>query len=341
MQALQLTTPAGCTDILIGELLSARLNSLEKEPILLVDENVLDQHEALFSPYKILPIPSGEQHKTLRTVEGLYRELVNLGADRSDLIVGVGGGLATDVAGFVASTFLRGISFGFISSTLLGQVDASIGGKNGVNLDGYKNMIGNFRQPTFVWCDLSLLDTLELREYVSGMAEVVKYGAIRDIRFMDYLEEQMQPLLKKDMGVLEKVVATSASIKADVVQLDEHEGGLRKILNFGHTFGHAIERHKSVLHGEAIAMGMVMAARYSQLRGSLSVADADRLEALLATAGLPVQMELDADEIYQNILKDKKKSGEDVHFILLKGIGDALIEAIALSDLKSIVHDLC
>lgn len=341
MQALQLTTPAGCTDILIGELLSSRLNSLEKEAILLVDENVLDQHEALFSPYKILPLPSGEQHKTLQTVEGLYRELVKLGADRSGLIVGVGGGLATDVAGFVASTFLRGISFGFISSTLLGQVDASIGGKNGVNLDGYKNMIGNICQPAFVWCDLSLLDTLEHREYVSGIAEVIKYGAIRDIHFMDYLEEQMQPLLKKDMGVLEKVVSTSAAIKADVVQQDEHEGGLRKILNFGHTFGHAIERHKSVLHGEAIALGMVMAARYSQLRGSLSVAEADRLEALLTAAGLPVQMELDADEIYQNILKDKKKSGEDVHFILLKGIGDALIEAIALSDLKSIVHDLC
>ncbi len=341
MQEVHLTTPAGVSEIVVGELLSSRLQMLEQEPILMIDENVLVKHHDLFEPFRSVIIPSGESRKTLQTVEALYRELVNLEADRSTLMVGIGGGLATDVAGFVASTFLRGTPFGFISSTLLGQVDASIGGKNGVNLDGYKNMLGTIRQPSFVWCDLSLLHTLESREYVSGIAEVIKYGFIRDIHFLEYLEENMEALLKQDISALEHVVTTSASIKTDVVQKDEKEADLRKILNFGHTIGHAIERNKGILHGEAIGVGMMLAARLSHLQGILSAAEVDRVEKLIRSAGLPAEMKLDPEEIYQNIRKDKKKSGEDVHFVLLKGLGSTLIRPIPLPELKSIVHDLC
>jgi len=341
MQELQLTTPSGVSKIVVGELLSSRLQMLEQEPILLIDENVLVQHHDLFEPFRSVIIPSGESHKTLQTVEALYRELVTHEADRSTLMVGVGGGLATDVAGFVASTFLRGTPFGFISTTLLGQVDASIGGKNGVNLDGYKNMLGTIRQPSFVWCDLSLLITLEGREYISGIAEVIKYGLIWDIHFLDYLEEHMEALLKQDLKVLEHVVSTSAAIKSDVVQKDEKEADLRRVLNFGHTIGHAIERHKGILHGEAVGMGMILAARLSQLQGLLSASEVDRVEQLVLSAGLPIEMKLDPEEIYQNIRKDKKKSGEDVHFVLLKGLGNTIIRPIPLSELKSIIHDLC
>ena len=341
MQEVHLTTPAGVSEIVVGELLSSRLQMLEQEPILMIDENVLVQHHDLFEPFRSVIIPSGESHKTLQTVEALYRELVTHEADRSTLMVGVGGGLATDVAGFVASTFLRGTPFGFISSTLLGQVDASIGGKNGVNLDGYKNMLGTIRQPSFVWCDLSLLRTLESREYVSGIAEVIKYGFIWDIHFLEYLEEHMEALLKQNLGALEHVVTTSASIKTDVVQKDEKETDLRKILNFGHTIGHAIERSKGILHGEAVGVGMVLAARLSHLQGILSASEVDRVEQLVRSAGLPTGMKLDPEEIYQNIRKDKKKSGEDVHFVLLKGLGNTLIRPIPLPELKSIVHDLC
>jgi 3-dehydroquinate synthase len=341
MQEVHLTTPAGVSEIVVGELLSSRLQMLEQEPILMIDENVLVQHHDLFEPFRSVVIPSGESHKTLQTVEALYRELVTHEADRSTLMVGVGGGLATDVAGFVASTFLRGTPFGFISSTLLGQVDASIGGKNGVNLDGYKNMLGTIRQPSFVWCDLSLLRTLESREYVSGIAEVIKYGFIWDIHFLEYLEEHMEALLKQNLGVLEHVVTTSASIKTDVVQKDEKEADLRKILNFGHTIGHAIERNKGILHGEAVGVGMVLAARLSHLQGILSASEVDRVEQLVRSAGLPTGMKLDPEEIYQNIRKDKKKSGEDVHFVLLKGLGNTVIRPIPLPELKSIVHDLC
>jgi 3-dehydroquinate synthase len=341
MQELQLSAPTGISRIVVGEQLTSRLQSLELEPVLLIDENVMIQHHDLFEPFRSVIIPPGEAYKTLQTVEHIYRELVNLEVDRSTQLVGVGGGLATDVAGFVASSFLRGIPFGFISTTLLGQVDASIGGKNGVNLDGYKNMVGNIRQPGFVWCDLSLLKTLDPREYVSGIAEVLKYGFIRDPSFLDYLETQMDQLLKLDLEVLEHVVAASAAVKVDVVEKDEHESGLRRILNFGHTIGHAIERSKGILHGEAVSLGMIMAARLSALHGLLTAAEADRVEKMLLSAGLPVRLDLDPEELYQNVRKDKKKSGDEVHFVLLKGLGDTMIKPIALKDLKSMIHDLC
>jgi len=341
MQELTLSASTGTSKIVVGEHLTSRLQSLELEPVLLMDENVLIQHHDLFEPFRSVIIPPGESYKTLQTAEHIYRELVNLEVDRSTLLVGVGGGLATDVAGFVASTFLRGTPFGFISTTLLGQVDASIGGKNGVNLDAYKNMVGNIRQPAFIWCDLTLLSTLEPREYISGIAEVLKYGFIRDKAFLDYLDQHMSRLLKLDLNVLERVVLRSAAIKVDVVQKDEHESGLRRILNFGHTIGHAIERSKGILHGEAIGIGMLLAARLSRLQGLLAASEVDRVEELLKSAGLPLRLELDPGEIYQNIRKDKKKTGDEVHFVLLKGLGDTLVRPIQLTELKSMIYDLC
>ncbi len=341
MHQIKLTTPAGTTDIEVGEFLSSGLGRLDPLPVLLVDENVLGHYNHLFSQYPCIAVPSGEPHKTLQTVENIYRELVRLEVDRTSLLVGIGGGLATDVAGFVASTFLREIRFGFISSTLLGQVDASIGGKNGVNLDGYKNMIGTIRQPSFVWCDLSLLATLERREYISGIAEVIKYGAIRDVNFLDYLQRHMTGLLNLDGEILREVVATCAAIKVEVVQEDEKESGLRRILNFGHTIGHAIERDQKVLHGEAISIGMVMAARISNSLGLLPGSGVDLLTGLLKSAGLPVEISLDPERIFDNIRKDKKKAGETIQFVLVDGLGKAIVKPIPLAEIKQILHDLC
>jgi 3-dehydroquinate synthase len=202
-------------------------------------------------------------------------------------------------------------------------------------------MIGNIRQPSFVWCDLSLLKTLARKEYISGIAEVIKYGAIWDREFLDYLKENMEGLLELDMEVLKHVVGRSARIKVEVVQKDEKESDLRRILNFGHTIGHAIEREKKALHGQAVSMGMLMAARLSQIQGILGESEVELLRDLLVSAGLPVQMELDPEVIYQNIRKDKKKSGEHIHFVLLDGLGQALIKPFNLSELKSMIHDLC
>ena len=325
----------------MGENPSAGLHSLVPLPILLVDENVLEKHHGIFSDFPHIGIPSGEQNKTLQTVERICRELVALEADRSSLLVGIGGGLATDVAGFVASTFLREVRFGFISTTLLGQVDASIGGKNGVNLDGYKNMVGTIRQPAFVWCDLGLLRTLARREYVAGIAEVIKYGAIGDSGFLHYLRDHMSPLLEMDLTVLGEVVSRSVAMKVGIVGRDEKESGPRRLLNFGHTFGHAIERSGRLLHGEAVSVGMVLAARLSEKLGMLPDTEAGLLTETIALAGLPVQMELDAEEIFGNIRKDKKKSGERIHLVLLEGLGNGVVRTLPLDDFKQLVYDLC
>jgi len=341
MQEYTLHTPTRNTAIKVAPGLSASLSSLEQDPVLLIDEHVLCQHNDVFGAYRSISIPSGERYKTLETVEMLYRELVKLEVDRSTLLVGVGGGLATDVAGFVASTFLRELPFGFISSTLLGQVDASIGGKNGVNLDGYKNMIGTIRQPAFVWCDLDLLKTLTRKEYHSGLAEVIKYGAIMDAEFLMQLDGSMQGLLEQNPAVLEEVVGKSIACKVEVVESDEHELGKRRLLNFGHTFGHAIERDQKVLHGYAVAVGMAMAAELSVNLGSLQASEAAFLKSLITMAGLPVEMNLDPETIYQNLKRDKKKEGKHMNFILLEGLGHAVVRPIPVKDLKSLLHDLC
>ena len=341
MQEITLSTPSGDTAITVGSGLTGGIGKLKPKPILLVDEHVLCQHHDIFSPYQCITVPSGEQYKTMQTVESIYRELVDIEADRSSLLVGVGGGLATDVAGFVATTYLREVNFGFISTTLLGQVDASIGGKNGVNIDGYKNMIGTIRQPGFVWSDLGLLNTLSRNEFISGIAEVIKYGAIMDKEFLSYLKEHMDGLLSLDQVVLEEVVTRSVKAKVEVVEKDEKESGLRRLLNFGHTIGHAVERDRKVLHGQAISIGMVMAARLSVNLGMLKADEAQLIEELLASAGLPLEMILDPQVIFENIRKDKKKSGKDINFILLEGIGNAVVRPIPLTELNSILNDLC
>ncbi len=341
MHRLKLSTPGGETDIVVGENLTRQLGKIGKSTVLLVDANVLAHHSHLLEDFPVISIPSGEEHKDLQTVERLCRELTRLEVDRSWFLVGIGGGLATDIAGFTGSIYLRGIPFGFISTTLLGQVDASIGGKNGVNLDRYKNMIGVFRQPSFVWCDLSLLSTLNRKEYVSGLAEVIKYGAIREPSILGFLEDRMDLLLDLDPSALEWVVTTSAGIKAEVVGKDELESGLRMILNFGHTLGHAIERELKCLHGEAIAAGMVLEARLSHSMGLLTSGEVDRIRRLVERAGLPAEMELDAPAIMETIRKDKKRSGNRIHVILLDGLGNARAESFHLDELKRMCNDLC
>lgn len=338
---IRLATPLADTEISVGENLSSRLKELDPAPVLLVDEQVMSLHGPLFDSFPVVLIPSGEKHKNLQTVERIHRDLAGLETDRTSRLVGVGGGVATDVAGFAASTYMRGIRFGFIATTLLGQVDASIGGKNGVNLDGYKNMVGVIRQPSFVWCDLSLLHTLARREYVAGIAEVIKYGAIRSREFLYYLRAHMDGLLSMRMDVLTEVVTTSVSVKVDIVQQDEHESGIRRLLNFGHTLGHSIERDSQILHGEAISLGMVLAARLSHNLGYLAAGDVTLLEELIAAAGLPVDRETDPERIYENIRKDKKRSGPEIHFVLLEEPGRAFVRKIPLTELKKMLHDLC
>ena len=261
MKTLEIHGSTGVSTILVGE----KLKNLRKyipaeKAVIITDANVKHFYQKNFPPYDVITIGTGEKIKNLDTVRYIYGKLVELEADRSTFIIGIGGGIVCDIAGFVASTYLRGVRFGFVSSTLLSQVDASVGGKNGVNFEGYKNIIGVFNQPQFVICDLNLLNTLPKKEVLYGLAEVVKHAAIGDMDLFTYLDDHYQKALTLDTGVIERLVYDSVVIKSAIVNRDEKEKGERRKLNFGHTFGHAVEKTTGVPHGEAVSIGMVMAS---------------------------------------------------------------------------------
>ena len=266
-------------------------------------------------------LPDGEVHKTLATMATILDRLVAMGAGRDTTVVALGGGVVGDIAGFAAACYMRGVSFVQVPTTLLAQVDSSVGGKTGVNHEGGKNLIGAFHQPQIVLIDTDTLATLPDRELRAGLAEVIKYGAICDADFFAWLEENMDALLRRDADALAHAIRRSCELKADVVAEDEREAGRRAILNFGHTFGHAIERCQGYgdwLHGEAVAAGMIMAARLSGLE-ALAV---DRLCKLVESAGLPVAPPAIPADAWMAVMGlDKKVQGKKLRFVLLDAIG--------------------
>ncbi len=278
----------------------------------------------------LVTFPAGEESKRLAVVEKCHDQLAAHRLERKSFIVALGGGVVGDLAGFVAATYLRGLPFVQVPTTLLAQVDSSVGGKTGVNLKAGKNLVGAFYQPRLVLCDLDAFKTLPRREYRSGLAEVIKYGIIYDAELFTRLERDLPKLLKRDPATLGEIVARCCEIKAAVVEQDETESGLRAILNFGHTIGHAIENssgYGKFLHGEAIAIGQVAAAQLSVKRLDLPERDAVRIGKLFAQAGLPVTLALNAirrKKLLAAMLLDKKVSGGEVKFVLAKKIGQAV-----------------
>lgn len=321
--------------ILVGEQLQNLKTYLPVEtPIIITDTHVHNLWGAHFPQGPVITIATGEKIKTLDTVGTIYGKLLELEADRSSFIVAIGGGIVCDIAGFVASTYMRGLRFGFVSSTLLSQVDASVGGKNGVNFGGYKNIVGAFNQPEFVICDPNLLSTLPQAEILSGFAEIIKHGAIADKALFHYLEENRDKALRLDPAVIEKLVYDSVIIKSSIVNRDEKEKGERRKLNYGHTFGHAIEKITQIRHGEAVSVGMVLAAELAVKKGHLAVEGAARLRKLLAAYGLPVKLQLDAHKVLDTIRMDKKRKGDLIYFVMLSEIGRAEIKEIAVRELE-------
>ncbi|HEX4943196.1 MAG TPA: 3-dehydroquinate synthase [Usitatibacteraceae bacterium] len=275
-------------------------------------------------------IPDGEAEKRWETLERVYGELLRAQADRRTVIVALGGGVVGDLAGFAAATYQRGVPLIQVPTTLLAQVDSSVGGKTAVNHPLGKNMIGAFHQPLAVIADTRTLDTLPDRELAAGLAEVIKYGAIRDLPFFEWLEENVDRLRAREAAALAHAIRRSCEIKAEVVALDERESGVRALLNLGHTFGHAIETlegYGAWLHGEAVAAGMAMAARLSARLGRLPAGDARRLEALIRRAGLPVEPPALAVDAWLDAMgRDKKNESGRITFILLDRLGAAAIE---------------
>lgn len=275
-------------------------------------------------------IPEGEKHKNLHTVENIYTYLIAQRADRSSTLVALGGGVTGDIAGFVAATFLRGIPYVQIPTTLVAQVDSSVGGKTGVNHHLGKNLIGAFYQPHLVVVDINTLASLPEREFQSGLYEIIKYGLIYDADFFQYFEDHLEQLRERTPEVLEHTISRCCEIKGEIVSQDERENDLRRILNFGHTFGHALEAamaFRGLTHGEAIAYGMLAASRISAIRGLIDSATCERIEVSLRRIGnLPPIKDIPTHRVREAMDRDKKRQEGRIAFVLLKGIGKAVIE---------------
>lgn len=315
---------------IVSELYSDKvLNSLKKEG---------------FDVYLII-IPDGEAYKDYFWAYHILTKLLEFGFDRKSCLLALGGGVIGDITGFVASLFMRGISYVQIPTTLLAQVDSSVGGKTAVNHSLGKNMIGTFWQPALVWIDVNTLDTLSEREFLSGIAEVIKYGIIWDGEFFDLLEKNKEKVLKRDKKVLTKIIKRSCEIKSEVVSKDERESSLRSILNYGHSIGHAIETttgYSLFLHGEAISIGMVYEAKISHMLGFLSKESFERIRNIFKEYGLPVDMPafIDRNGIFKAILIDKKNIHGKIRMVIPEDVGKIKINfEIGEEELKRVLNE--
>ncbi len=299
----------------------------------------------LHAAIDMVELPDGEEHKNWQTLNTVFDALLSSGSDRKTVLYALGGGVVGDMTGFAAACYMRGVPFVQVPTTLLAQVDSSVGGKTAVNHPLGKNMIGAFYQPLRVVCDLATLATLPPREFSAGLAEVIKYGPIADMAFLDWIESGIDALMARDTAALAHAVRRSCEIKAEVVGQDERESGLRAILNFGHTFGHAIEAglgYGDWLHGEAVGCGMVMAATLSQRLGRVDGAFVQRLKALVQRAGLPVRgPQLGADRYLELMRVDKKAEAGEIRFVLIDGPGRAMVQPAPDALVREVIEACC
>jgi 3-dehydroquinate synthase len=296
--------------------------------VLITDENVAAAHSRKFKGWKTIVTKPGEKNKTQSTVNAILQELIEVGCDRNYTLVGVGGGVVTDITGFVASIYMRGIRFGFVPTSLLCMVDASIGGKNGIDIGPYKNIAGTINQPAFILHDVSFLSSLPGQEFSNGFAEIIKHAAIKDSKMFRELEEHDAGFYMNKKNELAALLRKNATLKFKTVMADEFEKGERRFLNFGHTLGHAIENVYRLSHGQAISVGMAFAARLSS--DILSFTDEGRLVNLLEKYGLPFHHHYQKNKVIEILKMDKKKEKDNVNFILLEKIGKAAIKKISI-----------
>jgi len=303
--------------------------------IYITDENVYALHQEKFKGKPTIVMPAGEAHKQQATVDFIIEALLNFGANRQSVLIGVGGGVVTDMVGYVAGVFMRGIQFGFVPTTLLAMVDASIGGKNGIDVGVYKNMVGLIRQPAFIVYDHSFLATLPSYQWENGFAEIIKHAAIKDAKMMQELHQNNLAFYQKNKKALAALIQKNVAIKVKVVQQDAFEKGDRKLLNFGHTLGHAIENQHALLHGHAISIGMVFAAKISQVLHGFT--GTGLLIETLKKYGLPTAMHFDIDAAMEVMQKDKKKANAGMQYVLLSKIGKGVYETIPIKTLQKLI----
>jgi 3-dehydroquinate synthase len=323
---------------------NSNLNYLEdlvdrQHTILITDENIYNLHVQKFEGWKIIVLKAGEIFKQQAAVDFIIKNLIDLQAHRKTFIVGVGGGVVTDIAGYAASVYMRGLRFGFVPTTILAMVDACIGGKNGVDVGLYKNLVGTINQPKFIVYDYAFLKSLPHQQWVNGFAEIIKHAAIKNAALFTLLENNTLQTFKNNADLLSNLVGKNVQLKTSVVIKDEFENGERKLLNFGHTFGHAIENVYQLPHGHAISIGMVLAANISEAINNFDAAQKQQLINLLQKYELPVQYKIEADKVLAILNMDKKRVADTMNFILLNKIGEAIIKPIAVADLSNFLNN--
>jgi 3-dehydroquinate synthase len=309
-----------------------------KQAIIITDENVFALHQKRFKGYKTIIVKAGEQHKNQDTVNSIIEQLIQLEADRKTILVGVGGGVITDLTGYVASIYMRGIAFGFVPTTLLALVDASIGGKNGIDVGVFKNIVGVTKQPSFILHDLIFLNTLPQTEWQNGFAEIIKHACIKDaVMFKQLQSHDVSYYQKKKVQVCE-LIQRNAKLKLKVVQADEFEQADRKLLNFGHTLGHALENQYELSHGQAISIGLAYASKISEQL--LGFKQTNAVVKILQQYGLPTGMQFDKQQVFSVLKMDKKRSNATMNYVLLEKIGKGILLPIPLIDLEKIIANL-
>jgi 3-dehydroquinate synthase len=333
LERILINTPGTRSEILVGENWENITERLPADGVVIItDENIKRLYGDKFPEFPIFTVAPGEGSKRLHVVESLAEKILDSGIDRSGFILAVGGGVVCDLAGFLASIYMRGIRCGYVSTSLLSQVDASTGGKNGVNLGDSKNMLGIIRQPEFVICDPAMLMTLSHEEYLSGLAELIKTAIIGDSDLFDTIEKNYNRIMDRETNLLTTLVARSVNFKAAVVSEDERESGLRRILNFGHTYGHAVEMHNTVKHGFAVASGMELATWFSYEKGFIGGEERERITNMLGRFGLLENHNIPDDQLDHFISRDKKKSGNEIHFVFTAGIGKAMVRRVTVNE---------
>lgn len=309
-----------------------------KATILITDENVYKAHTKRFNGWNTIVLKPGETFKVQATVDAIIEMLIEMEADRSTILVGIGGGVITDITGYVASVYMRGLRFGFIPTSILGLVDASIGGKNGIDVGEYKNMVGVIRQPSFILHDMVFLNSLPQAEWENGFAEIIKHACIKDAAMFANLEKKSLKSYQGRQQSICELIQRNTLIKTRVVQKDEFEKGERRLLNFGHTLGHALETQYELLHGQAISIGMTYACHFSvQLVGFKQT---ERVVSVLEKYNLPTYSSFDKQKVFNVLKMDKKRERSEMNYVLLEKIGKGIVKSISLKQLEKLIQDL-
>ncbi len=309
-----------------------------KTTVIITDENVFNAHTKRFKGWNTIVLKPGEEYKVQATVDAVIEKLIEMEADRKTTLVGVGGGVITDITGYVAAVYMRGLKFGFVPTSILGLVDASIGGKNGIDVGVYKNMVGVIRQPSFILHDMGFLNSLPPAEWENGFAEIIKHACIKDAAMFTELERNTLKTYSGKQKNICELIQQNAIIKTKVVQKDEFERGERRLLNFGHTLGHALETQYELLHGQAISIGMTYACHISeQLAGFKQT---EKIVSVLEKYNLPTYASFNKQKVFDVLKMDKKRERKDMNYVLLEKIGKGVVKSISLKQLEKIISAL-